>query len=52
VIAFLLFTSILAYLAYKNVWSTAKRTVRAAGPLDPENMAKNEQAKKDAGITG
>jgi ubiquinol-cytochrome c reductase cytochrome c1 subunit len=49
---FLIFASILSYLAYKNVWSTAKRTVRVAGPLDPENMAKSDAAKRDAGIAG
>ncbi|HEY0014226.1 MAG TPA: cytochrome c1 [Allosphingosinicella sp.] len=52
VMIFLLFASILSYLAYKNVWSTAKRTVRIAGPLDPENQAKSEAAKRDAGIAG
>jgi ubiquinol-cytochrome c reductase cytochrome c1 subunit len=52
VMVFLLFASILSYLAYKNVWSTAKRTVRLAGPLDPENQAKSDAAKRDAGIAG
>jgi ubiquinol-cytochrome c reductase cytochrome c1 subunit len=52
VMVFLLFASILSYLAYKNVWSTAKRTVRMAGPLDPENQAKSDAAKRDAGIAG
>jgi ubiquinol-cytochrome c reductase cytochrome c1 subunit len=52
VMIFLIFASILSYLAYKNVWSTAKRKVRIAGPLDPENQAKSEAAKRDAGIAG
>ena len=52
VMIFLLFASVLSYLAYKNVWSTAKRTVRIAGPLDPENQAKSDAAKRDAGIAG
>ena len=52
VVLFLLFASVLAYFAYKNVWASAKRAVRATGPLDPENMAKNEAAKNDAGIAG
>jgi len=52
VVIFLLAASILAYFAYKNVWSTAKRTVRATGPLDPANMAKTDAAKRDAGIEG
>ena len=52
VMIFLAFASILAYFAYKNVWATAKRNVRIAGPLDPENMAKSDAAKRDAGIEG
>ena len=52
VLIFLAFTSLLAWLAYKNVWATAKRKVRAAGPLDPANMAKREAAERDAGIEG
>ena len=52
VVLFLLFASVLAYLAYKNVWASAKRKVRATGPLDPENLAKSEAAKRDAGIDG
>ncbi len=49
---FLIFATVLAYLAYKNVWANAKRTVRPTGPLDPENMARSEAAKDDAGIAG
>jgi ubiquinol-cytochrome c reductase cytochrome c1 subunit len=52
VVLFLLFATILAWFAYKNVWATAKRAVRATGPLDPENMAKSDAAKRDAGIAG
>jgi ubiquinol-cytochrome c reductase cytochrome c1 subunit len=52
VLLFLLFATVLAYFAYKNVWATAKRTVRITGPLDPENMAKSDAAKRDAGIAG
>jgi ubiquinol-cytochrome c reductase cytochrome c1 subunit len=52
VVIFLIFASILAYFAYKNIWASAKRKVRATGPLDPENMAKTEAAKRDAGIEG
>jgi len=51
-VIFLLFASVLAYLAYKNVWATAKRSVRMTGPLDPANMAKSDAAKRDAGISG
>jgi ubiquinol-cytochrome c reductase cytochrome c1 subunit len=49
---FLAFASLLSYLAYKNVWAHAKRAVRATGPLDPVNMAKNDAAKDEAGIAG
>lgn len=52
VLIFLIFASLLAYFAYRNVWATAKRKVRMTGPLDPEHMAKNEQAKSEAGIAG
>jgi ubiquinol-cytochrome c reductase cytochrome c1 subunit len=49
---FLLFATILGYLSYKNIWSEAKRKVAPIGPLDPANIAKREEAKKDEGITG
>jgi ubiquinol-cytochrome c reductase cytochrome c1 subunit len=49
---FLLFASILAYLAYRQTWRDAKRVVRVTGPLDPENQAKSRRAKAKAGISG
>jgi ubiquinol-cytochrome c reductase cytochrome c1 subunit len=50
---FLILATILAYLAYQNIWhGGASRRVRMTGPLDPENMAKNDEAKRDAGIAG
>jgi ubiquinol-cytochrome c reductase cytochrome c1 subunit len=50
---FLIFATVLAYLAYQNIWhGGASRRVRQTGPLDPENMAKSDQAKSDAGIVG
>ena len=53
VLIFLIFATILSYLAYQNIWhGGASRRVRATGPLDPENMAKNDEAKRDAGIAG
>lgn len=53
VLIFLLFATILAYLAYQNIWhGGASRRVRQTGPLDPENMAKSDEAKRDAGIAG
>lgn len=47
---FLIFATVLAYLAYQNVWANAKRTVRVTGPLDPENIAKRDSASRDAGV--
>jgi ubiquinol-cytochrome c reductase cytochrome c1 subunit len=52
VLIFLIFATVLGWFAYKNVWANAKRKVRATGPLDPENMAKSDAAKRDAGIEG
>jgi ubiquinol-cytochrome c reductase cytochrome c1 subunit len=52
VLLFLLIATILAYFSYKQIWATSKREVRIAGPLDPENMARREAAKDDAGIAG
>lgn len=53
VLIFLIFATILAYLAYQNIWhGGASRRVARVGPLDPENMAKREEAKSDAGIAG
>ena len=50
---FLLFGTVLAYLAYQNVWhGGASRRVRATGPLDPANQAKSAAAKDDAGVAG
>jgi len=42
---FLLFATILGYLAYRNIWHEAKRAVRVTGPLDPENQAKARRSK-------
>ena len=50
VVLFLLFATVLSYLAYQNVWHTAKRKVRHTGPLDPENMAKRDAANREAGV--
>jgi ubiquinol-cytochrome c reductase cytochrome c1 subunit len=52
-LAFLLFGTVLAYLAYQNIWhGPTSRAVRITGPLDPENMAKNAEARDEAGIAG
>ena len=48
---FLLFATVLAYLAYQNIWhGGASRRVRETGPLDPENQAKRDAASAEAGI--
>jgi ubiquinol-cytochrome c reductase cytochrome c1 subunit len=52
-LVFLIIATILAYMAYQNIWhGGASRRVRATGPLDPENMAKNAHARSEAGIEG
>jgi ubiquinol-cytochrome c reductase cytochrome c1 subunit len=53
VLIFLTIATILAYLAYKNIWGSVKeRKVRIAGPLEPENIARSDAAKRDEGIAG
>lgn len=49
---FLLFATILGYLAYRNIWAEAKRTVRQTGPLKPANQARSRRAKGKQGIAG
>jgi ubiquinol-cytochrome c reductase cytochrome c1 subunit len=50
-VIFLLIATILAYLAYQNIWhGGASRRVRETGPLDPENMAKRDEASREAGV--
>ena len=49
---FLLFATILAYLAYQQIWHEAKRAVRETGALDPKNQAKTRRAKSKAGVAG
>jgi ubiquinol-cytochrome c reductase cytochrome c1 subunit len=51
-VIFLLFATVLAYLAYQQIWAEAKRTVRRTGPLDPKNKAKSRRAKAKQGIAG
>jgi len=50
-VIFLLFATILAYLAYQNIWhGGASRRVRITGALDPENQAKRDAASREAGV--
>jgi ubiquinol-cytochrome c reductase cytochrome c1 subunit len=52
VTVFLLFATILAYLAYRNLWYSAKREVVATGPLEPKNQAKAKRTKAKQGVAG
>ena len=45
VVIFLLFATILGYLAYQQIWHEAKRSVRVTGPLEPANQARSRRAK-------
>ena len=50
-LAFLIFATILAYLAYQNIWhGGASRRVRITGALDPENQAKRDAASAESGV--
>ena len=50
---FLLIATILAYLAYQNIWHEQKKAkVRVTGALEPENKAKANRAKGKAGVKG
>ena len=52
VTVFLLFATILAYLAYRNIWREQKAKVRETGPLESEHKAKSGRAKRKAGVAG
>jgi ubiquinol-cytochrome c reductase cytochrome c1 subunit len=52
VMIFLLVATVLAYLAYRNIWATAKREVAIRGPLEPAFAARTERTKDDEGIAG
>src|SRR5437763_11366101 len=43
VAVFLLFATILGYLAYQQLWHDAKREVRMTGALEPESQAKTRR---------
>ena len=50
-VLFLLFATVLAYLAYQNIWhGGASRRVRVTGPLEPDNIAKRDAASDEAGV--
>jgi ubiquinol-cytochrome c reductase cytochrome c1 subunit len=53
VLLFLIVATILAYMAYQNVWhGPTSRRVRETGVLEPENQAKIAEAKGEAGVAG
>jgi ubiquinol-cytochrome c reductase cytochrome c1 subunit len=52
VVIFLLFATVLGYLAYQQIWHEAKRAVRVTGALEPENQAKTRRAKAKEGVAG
>jgi len=52
VVIFLLFATVLAYMAYQQIWADVKRKVRPAGPPDPKHKAKGRRAKAKQGIAG
>ncbi|WP_338505255.1 cytochrome c1 [Sphingomonas kaistensis] len=52
VLVFLLIATVLAYMAYRNIWANAKRQVSIRGPLDPEFRERMDEAKADSGIAG
>lgn len=52
VVIFLLFATVLGYLAYRELWASAKRQVRVTGPLEAKNQRKSRSAKAKAGIEG
>jgi ubiquinol-cytochrome c reductase cytochrome c1 subunit len=49
---FLLFATMLGYLAYRNIWAEAKRKVRVTGALEPKNKAKNRRSRSKSGVAG
>ena len=52
VVIFLLFATVLGYLAYRQIWAEAKRKVAPVGPLDPDNKARRNRASaKPGGIS-
>jgi ubiquinol-cytochrome c reductase cytochrome c1 subunit len=52
VVIFLIVATVLAYLAYRQIWAEAKRKVRPTGALGPKNQAKSRRAKAKQGIAG
>jgi len=52
VVLFLLIATVLAYLAYRNIWANAKREVSIRGPLEPAFRERMDEQKAERGIAG
>lgn len=52
VLIFLIVATVLAYLAYRNIWATAKREVSIRGPLEPAFRERMDEQKAERGIAG
>ena len=52
VMIFLIVATVLAYLAYRNIWATAKREVSIRGPLEPAFQERVQAQKDERGIAG
>lgn len=52
VLLFLTIATVLAYLAYRNIWANAKRQVSVRGPLEPAFRERMDEEKAERGIAG
>jgi ubiquinol-cytochrome c reductase cytochrome c1 subunit len=52
VLIFLTIATVLAYLAYRNIWANAKREVSIRGPLEPAFRERMDEQKAERGIAG
>jgi ubiquinol-cytochrome c reductase cytochrome c1 subunit len=52
VLIFLIVATVLAYLAYRNIWANAKREVSIRGPLEPAFQERMQEQKDERGIAG
>jgi ubiquinol-cytochrome c reductase cytochrome c1 subunit len=52
VVVFLLFATILGYLAYQQIWYEAKHPVRGTGAPEPKTSAKSKRAKAKPSVAG
>ena len=52
VLLFLMIATILAYLAYRNIWANANREVSIRGPLEPAFRERMDAQKEERGIAG